>query len=204
MIDLGDPYSVEMIDLQRPAARANVLREMKTLLDLEAVDELFVNTRSHVQLAAYQGDGDAGIQPLVNYRQARKGYTHLGIDRAYAPISLAEDPVLREWAADPALVERITTWQPGEWEGDCQDPDTRSGGVTRATGPWPMAPGAANRLQPRSPALHPRSCPDGAEAAARPRRHRGPATSDGTRTARRASGARSTIHSIGEGMAMPT
>lgn len=124
VIDLGDPYSVEMIDLQRPAARENVLREMKTLLDLEAVDELFVNTRSHVQLAAYQGDGDAGIQPLVNYRQARKGYTHLGIDRAYAPIAVAEDPVLREWAADPALVERITTWQPGEWEGDCQDSDT--------------------------------------------------------------------------------
>lgn len=124
VIDLGAPYAVEMLDLNRPAMRENVLKEMKTLLDLPAVDELFINTRSHVQLAAYQGDGDNGIQPLVNYRQEHQSSEHLGIDRAYAPLSVAQDPVLREWAAAPAQVEKITTWQPGEWDGRCQDPES--------------------------------------------------------------------------------
>ncbi|MCC6698916.1 MAG: hypothetical protein IT365_25055 [Candidatus Hydrogenedentes bacterium] len=122
VIDLGAPYSVEMLDLNRAEARDNAVKEMKTLLDLPAVDELFVNTRSHVQLAAYEGDGAEGIRPLVYYRQNRKSAAHLGIDRAYAPLAVADDPVLREWAADPLLVERITTWQPGEWDGDCQSP----------------------------------------------------------------------------------
>ncbi len=124
VIDLGAPYSVETLDLQQPVARANAIKELKTVLDLPAFDELFVNTRSHVQLSAYQGDGDEGIQPLVNYRQAHKSYTHLGIDRAYAPVSLSEDPVLKSWAADPELVERITTWQTGEWEGYGQEADS--------------------------------------------------------------------------------
>ena len=124
VIDLGAPYSVEMMDLNQPAMRENVVREMKTLLDLPAFDELFINTRSHVQLAAYQGDGEEGIQPLVHYRENRKGYSHLGIDRAYAPLALAEDPVLRAWAADPAQVEKITTWQPGEWQGQAQSPES--------------------------------------------------------------------------------
>jgi len=97
---------------------------MKTLLDLPAVDELFVNTRSHVQLAAYQADGDEGIRPRAAYRQEHKRSAHLGIDRAYAPSAVADDPVLRKWAADPVQVEKITMWQPGEWEGRCQDPES--------------------------------------------------------------------------------
>ena len=124
VIDLGEPWSVEMLDLNQPTMRENVIKEMKTLLDLPAFDELFINTRSHVQLSAYQGDGDEGIKTRVHYRQAHKGYTHLGIDRAYAPISVAEDPILRRWALDPENVERITTWQQGEWEGYGQDEES--------------------------------------------------------------------------------
>jgi hypothetical protein len=120
VIDLGAPYSVEMLDLNRAATRENVIKEMKTLLDLPAFDELFVNTRSHVQLSAYQGDGDEGIKPLVQYRQEKKHYAHLGIDRAYAPLAVANNPTLMEWAVDPRLVERITTWQDGEWAARCQ------------------------------------------------------------------------------------
>ncbi|MBL7646226.1 MAG: hypothetical protein JNK74_08575 [Candidatus Hydrogenedentes bacterium] len=120
VIDLGAAWSVEMLDLNQPLMRANAIKELKTVLDLPAFDEIFVNTRSHVQLSAYQGDGEEGIQPLMHYRENRKHYAHLGIDRAYAPIAAADDPVLRTWAADPAQVEKITTWQPGEWEGDCQ------------------------------------------------------------------------------------
>ena len=120
VIDLGAPYSVEMLDLNQSAMRDNVVKEMKTMLDLPAFDELFVNTRSHVQLSAYQGDGDEGLKPLVYYRQNRKRGVHLGIDRAYAPLTVANDSVLQKWASDPKLVERITTWQDGEWDGRCQ------------------------------------------------------------------------------------
>lgn len=124
VIDLGAPWSVETMDLNQPLMRANAVKELKTLLDLPAFDELFINTRSHVQLSAYQADGAEGIQPLVSYRENRKYYAHLGIDRAYAPVAVAEDPVLRAWAADPAQVEKITTWQPGEWEGTCQEEES--------------------------------------------------------------------------------
>lgn len=124
VIDLGAPWSVEMMDLNQPRMRENAVKELKTILDLPAFDELFINTRSHVQLSAYQGDGEEGIQPLVQYRENHKYNAHLGIDRAYAPIAAADDPVLRAWAADPAQVEKITTWQPGEWEGDCQRDDS--------------------------------------------------------------------------------
>lgn len=124
VIDLGAPWSVEMMDLNQPRMRENAVKELKTILDLPAFDELFINTRSHVQLSAYQGDGEEGIQPLVQYRENHKYNAHLGIDRAYAPIAAADDPVLRAWAADPAQVEKITTWQPGEWEGECQRDDS--------------------------------------------------------------------------------
>jgi hypothetical protein len=120
VIDLGAPYSVEMLDLNQPAMRENVIKEMKTMLDLPAFDELFVNTRSHVSLSAYQADGREGIKPLVYYREKQRGYQHLGIDRAYAPLIIGDDSTLQKWARDPKLVERITTWQPGEWDGYCQ------------------------------------------------------------------------------------
>lgn len=120
VIDLGAPYSVEMLDLNQPAMRENVIKEMKTMLDLPAFDELFVNTRSHVSLAAYQADGNEGIKSIGYYRQKRGGYRQLGIDRAYAPLAVANDPVLKRWAKDTKLVERITTWQNGEWNGFSQ------------------------------------------------------------------------------------
>ncbi|HEY9487200.1 MAG TPA: hypothetical protein VIQ51_02645, partial [Chryseosolibacter sp.] len=124
VIDLGAPYSVEMLDLNQPAMRQNVIKEMKTMLDLPAFDELFVNTRSHVSLSAYQGDGKEGIKPLVYYRQNNLRAQQLGIDRAYAPLTVANDSILKKWAADPKLVERITTWQHGEWDGYCQQEDS--------------------------------------------------------------------------------
>ena len=120
VIDLGAPYSVEMLDLNQPAMRDNVIKEMKTILDLPAFDELFVNTRSHVSLAAYQADGNEGIKSIGYYRQKRSGYQQLHIDRAYAPLAVADDPVLKRWAKDAKLVERITTWQHGEWAGYSQ------------------------------------------------------------------------------------
>jgi len=121
VIDLGAPWSVEMMDLNRPAMRANVVKELATILALPAFDELFINTRSHTSLANYMGDGDEGIKPLAYYqRSGKKIHAWLGIDRAYAPISAANDSVLQSWAADSELVDRITTWQHQEWSDQCQ------------------------------------------------------------------------------------
>ncbi|MEO2048703.1 MAG: hypothetical protein ABGX16_19275 [Pirellulales bacterium] len=125
VIDLGAPWSVEMMDLHRPEMRNNVIKEMATLLKLPAFDELFINTRSHVSLSAYQGDGEDGIRPLAHYLKAgKKVISWLGIDRAYAPIRTSSDSVLQALAADPQTAEKITTHQAGEWEERCQKEDS--------------------------------------------------------------------------------
>ncbi len=208
VIDLGAPWSVEMMDLNRPAMRANAVKEVSTLLALEAFDEILVNTRSHVQLAAYQADGAEGIQPLIKYRAERKRYSHLGIDRAYAPLSAAEDSVLKDWSADPRSVERITTWQRGEWAERCQSEDSPfrwrfvrnrevARGVRRLLEAFATAfPGVRTRivLPPREEAV--RAVKRGLETMAR---------QDGTPYGPNYAGVWSTINhirSIGEGMAM--
>jgi len=115
VIDLGDRWSVEMIDLERAAARQIALQQLRTILATDAFDEIFINTRSHTQLAASTADGAEGIQPLAYYRLKGTNYAHYGIDRAYSPISVAEDTAL---TALP--VEQITTWQKGEWQEPCE------------------------------------------------------------------------------------
>ena len=124
VIDRGAPWSVEMIDFNRPAAREYVVADLKTLLSYPAFDEIFINTRSHTQLAGCTGDGVLGIQPMARYRAEKKNYFHLGIDRAYAPLSAAEDSQLKALASDPRSVTKITTWQPGEWQETCQSSDS--------------------------------------------------------------------------------
>jgi hypothetical protein len=121
VIDLGATWSVEMMDLNRLAMRENAIKEMATLLKLPAFDELFINTRSHVSLAATKADGADGIRPLAHYsKNGKKIVSWLGIDRAYAPLSAASDPVLQAWSTTPESVENITTYQPGEWQEHCQ------------------------------------------------------------------------------------
>jgi hypothetical protein len=119
VIDLGPPWSAEMVDFNQPAARRYVVNELRTILALPPFDEIYVSTRSHTQLAAYLGDGADGIQPRSAYRAAKKPYAHLGIDRAYAPRAAAKLKLLRD-----CPVEKITTWQPGEWADTCQQPDS--------------------------------------------------------------------------------
>ncbi len=208
VIDLGAPWSVEMMDLNRPAMRANAVKELATLLSLGAFDELFINTRSHVQLAAYQADGAQGIQPLHQYRIRRERYAHLGIDRAYAPLAAADDPVLRELAADRERVENVTTWQRGEWDERCQSDASpfrwryvRNREVARGVRSFledlkAAFPGVRTRvvLPMREEAA--RAVQDGLETMKR---------SDGTPYGRNYGGVWSTINhirSIGEGMAM--
>jgi len=120
VIDLGEAWSVEMVDFNQPAARRNAVNELRSILSHPPFDEIFINTRSHTQLAATLGDGKDGLKPLSVYRLTKESYAHLGIDRAYAPRDAASDPKLR----DIADVERITNWQPGEWNDTCQSPDS--------------------------------------------------------------------------------
>ncbi|MBM3890539.1 MAG: hypothetical protein FJ388_15615, partial [Verrucomicrobia bacterium] len=118
VIDLGSPWSAEMVDFNQPAARRYVVNELRTILNHPPFDEIYISTRSHTQLAAYLGDGEDGIQPRPSYRAAKKPHIHLGVDRAYAPRTAAKLKLLRD-----CPVEKITTWQPGEWDGTCQQPD---------------------------------------------------------------------------------
>ncbi len=124
VIDRGTPWTFEIMDLNEAAMRENVVAELKTILSYPAFDEIFVNTRSHTQLAGYLGDGELGIQPSAQYRNENKTYFHLGIDLAYAPRSVADDPQIRLLTQNPNSVEKITTNQHGEWLDTCQNPDS--------------------------------------------------------------------------------
>ncbi len=99
VINRGQPWSVEMMDLNQPAMRANVIAEMKTLLKYPAVDELMINTRSHTA--------------LINR-----------IDLGYLPRAGADDRQLKSWASDPEKVQRLTCLTPDEWKGECQSAES--------------------------------------------------------------------------------
>lgn len=123
VIHLGTDATEEMLDFELPAARQYALRELQTILQYPAFDEVFLNSRSHTQLAASGADGADGLQTVAYYRRASQNYFHYGIDRAYAPRSLADQPAIQELCASQESVERMTTWQRGEWQGTCQSPD---------------------------------------------------------------------------------
>jgi len=119
VIDQGAPWAVEMLDFNQPAARQLAVNELKTILDYDAFDEIFINTRSHTQLSGSTGDGIDGIQTMAHYRVGGKNYFHYGIDRAFGPITMASSRQLQDLP-----VSQITTWQQGEWQGPCQDSDS--------------------------------------------------------------------------------
>jgi hypothetical protein len=115
VIDRGDLWSVEMTDFNRPAAREFVARELKTILSHDAFDEILINTRSHTQLSGSTGDGIDGVRPMTHYRLSGKNYSHYGIDRAFGPIAMADEPGINSLP-----VEQISTWQSGEWQRPCR------------------------------------------------------------------------------------
>ena len=132
VIDRGNLWSVEMLDFEQAATREMAVKQLKTLLGLRGVDsarpvydEIFISTRSHVDLATTMADGDEGQKPISYfYRIGRGPRHHLGLDKAYAPRSAAENPRLIAAAKSPVEAERMTTWQDNEWRDSCQSPDS--------------------------------------------------------------------------------
>ena len=138
VIDRGADWSVEMVDFEQSRARQEALAEIATQMAEPAWDEIFINTRSHTQLAASTGDGLRGINSILEYR--RRGgfsrgdqptgnhYTHLAIDRAAAPRGLAvHKPFLKRigQTGTASSIESITTWQTREWFDVCPEDDGR-------------------------------------------------------------------------------
>jgi hypothetical protein len=133
VISLGKKYSVEMIDFNQPASRQFAVKQLHTLFDLSAFDDIIINTRSHTQLAGYLGDDGNSIRSLSTWRRAgTRDIWQVGLDKAYAPRAAAVDGLLRRLAADSTTVEQITTVQPGAWRAlTCQTPDPYSWRYTR-------------------------------------------------------------------------
>ena len=128
MIDLGQDWSVEMLDFQRAATRQIAISQLKMFLSYPAFDEIFINTRSHCQLGASSGDPvfiEGPVRPLEYYR-GRTNYVHLGIDRAFAPISLATNKKMLALAKSKEVedVQQLTLWQDNAWIGPCQSADS--------------------------------------------------------------------------------
>ena len=122
VIDFGADWSPEMMDYNREASRRLAVNEIKTVLSQPAFDEIVINTRTHTQLAGSSGDGELGVQTLAHHRRRGRNYFHLGIDRAYAPISTAEIPAMQRQLDEPTVnsVNSISNWYAGEWMGTCQ------------------------------------------------------------------------------------
>ncbi|MFN0168723.1 MAG: hypothetical protein ACKV22_20045 [Bryobacteraceae bacterium] len=122
VVDRGELYSREMTDWAQPAARRNAINELRAILRHPGFGEIYINSRSHTQLAGSAGDGPEGIRPIAEYRQEKKRYRHLGVDLGHAPAAVASDASLREQAAE-GMLQR---WQPGEWTDTCQSEDCLS------------------------------------------------------------------------------
>jgi hypothetical protein len=109
VIHRGDLFSSEMVDFELAPARANAVRQIQAVLRYPAFRDLFINTRSHTQLAADSRDGADGVQPWAYYLPPRRPTAHLGIDLGYAPRSLKNVPA-----------GVFSTFRTGEWTGFCQ------------------------------------------------------------------------------------
>jgi hypothetical protein len=114
VIDRGERYATEMVDFTLPQARAGAIREILAVFKYPAFRSLYINSRSHTQLAGDSRDGDDGVQPLAHYNPPRRG-SHLGLDLAYAPRYAGRDEAL---AAAP--LSAIANHSHGEWLGQCQ------------------------------------------------------------------------------------
>ena len=133
VISLGDRYSIEMMDFNQPAAREFAVKQLQTLLKLPAFDDIFINTRSHTQMAGYLGDDGTSIQPIpAKQRAGIRNVQRIGLDKAYAPRAAAKDELIQQLASDATTIEHITTVQAGAWGAvTCQSPTPYAWRYTR-------------------------------------------------------------------------
>jgi len=137
VIDHGMPHSVELIDFNQQAARDFVVAELATILAYPAFDEIFINTRTHTDLAYSMGDtldltSASGLGLASSGAYASAGYLyyqymHLGAHLAYTPQSSATNSRMLACVADPDnKLERITQWIQDEFSyyNPCQSPTT--------------------------------------------------------------------------------
>ncbi|WP_298860916.1 hypothetical protein [uncultured Gimesia sp.] len=126
VVDFGADWLPEVMDFNRTTTRQMFVKQLKTILAAPAFDEIMVNTRSHTHLAGTFGDGEMGVQTTGHYRRRGKNFQRLTLDRAYAPLSAAKLGVLNSLLQSDVHtdLDKITTWQPGEWKETCQSPDS--------------------------------------------------------------------------------
>lgn len=120
VINRGERFSTEMVDFTLPSARAAAIREIQGVMKYPAFRSIYLNTRSHTQLAGDSRDGVDGVQPAAYYDPPRRATAHLGLDLAYAPRDVATDADLLKLS-----VAKLANWQPGEWGGQCQSSECR-------------------------------------------------------------------------------
>lgn len=120
VVNRGELYSGEMVDYNLTDARLNALREISAVLKYPAFKSIYINTRSHTQLAADSRDGADGVQPAAYYDPPRRSTAYLGLDLAYAPQSVATDVALRQ-----SSVADLANFRTGEWSGYCQTDECR-------------------------------------------------------------------------------
>ncbi|MCC6586093.1 MAG: hypothetical protein IT168_05190 [Bryobacterales bacterium] len=118
VVNRGEVYSSEMVDYNLAPARRNAVREIAAVLKYPAFRFIYVNTRSHTQLAADSRDGVDGVRPAAYYDPPRRATAYLGIDLAYAPQAVANDPALLN-----APAAELSSFSSGEWSGYCQTED---------------------------------------------------------------------------------
>lgn len=125
VINAGASYSVEMMDFTQTAAREFAVKQLRTVLNYPAFDDIVINTRSHTQLAGYLGDTGTQVGSLAAlYRSGARNVARIGFDKAYAPRDAADDRLLRDTIVDANSAEKITTVQPGAWLAvTCQNPN---------------------------------------------------------------------------------
>jgi Arc/MetJ-type ribon-helix-helix transcriptional regulator len=112
--DLGAAWSSESVDFNREASLEMVRRQLQSLLDFPSFDEILLNTRSHTQLSGSFADGPLGLQSTYEYRTQGVNFDPLGLDRAYAPLSLGDS-----FSESTEGLGELTQWQQGEWAGSC-------------------------------------------------------------------------------------
>jgi hypothetical protein len=124
VIDRGDAYTDEMINLQNAETRKIAIKQIRDILSYPAFDEILINTRSHTQFAGSWGDRKLGVRPNLEYRRKKvKGYRQLGLDYGYGPASIGRDQdLIQAIRKKPETIRELTHHVSMEWESTCQSP----------------------------------------------------------------------------------